>query len=163
MSVYIDPVEASHGLAKAAAAVVYAADAGRLGEALDRLKEALQHYELCRLVSPVPVYRPASQVPSDQRPDGDGSAAPDRRFRAALATVGWRVQNPAGLADLLIAVSIEVADQHEIPNSDPAVQLIASKVAAICGIAVDDDQVVDLIHECFRRSKQRDARSPLTA
>lgn len=163
MSVYIDPVEASHGLAKAAAAVVYAPDAGRLGEALDRLNEALQHYELCRLVSPVPVYRPASQVPSDRSPDGDASAAPDKRFRAALATVGWRVQNPAGLADLLIAISIDVADLHEIPNDDPAVQLIASKVAAVCGIAVDDDQVNDLIHECFRRSKQRDARSPLTA
>lgn len=163
MSVYIDPVEASHGLAKAAAAAVYAPDAEHLEEALDSLKRALEHYELCRLVSPIPVYRPASQASSDRSPDSDGSVAPDKRFRAALATVGWRVQNPAGLADLLIAISIDVADLHEVPNDDPAVQLVASKVAAVCGIAIDDDQVNDLIHECFRRSKQRDSRLPLTA
>lgn len=163
MSVYIDPVEASHGLAKAAAAVVYARDAECLGEALDRLNEALQHYELCRLVSPVPVYRPASQVPCDRNPHGDGSAAPDKRFLAALATVGWRAQNPAGLADLLIAICLEVADLHEIPNDDPAVQLVAIKVALVCGIAIDDDQFNTLIHECFRRSKQQDARSALIA
>jgi len=163
VSVYIDPVEASHGLAKAAAAVVYAPDTGHLGEVLGRLKAALQHYELCRLVSPVPIYRPASQVPCDRSPERNGCVAPDRRFRAALATVGWRVQNPAGLADLLIAISIDVADLHETPNDDPAVQLVASKVAAVCGIAIDGDQVNNLIHECFRRSKQRDSRSPLTA
>jgi xanthine dehydrogenase iron-sulfur cluster and FAD-binding subunit A len=160
---HVDPVEASLGLAKAAAAVVYAPDAGNLGDAMDRLNEALQHYELCRLVSPVPVYRPASQIPHDRSPDRNACVAPDKRFRAALATVGWRVQNPAGLADLLISISIDVADLHEIPNDDPAVQLVASKVAAVCGIAINDDQVNDLIHECFRRSKQRNSRSPLTA
>jgi xanthine dehydrogenase iron-sulfur cluster and FAD-binding subunit A len=159
---YVDPIEASLSLAKAAAAVVYAPDAGNLGDALDRLDEALQHYELCRLVSPVPAFRPASRE-CDQRPDDNGLIKPDKRFRAALATVDWRAQNPVGLADLLITVAIEVADLHEIPNHDPAVRLVASKVAAVCGITVDDDQVVDLIHECFRRSKQRDSRSALTA
>lgn len=161
---FVDPVEACHGLAKAAAAVVYAPNAGGLGDALDSLNEALQHYELCCLVSPIPEYRPASRRCScNLRPTGNGLAPPGRRFRAALTTVDWRAQNPMGLADLLISISIEVADLREIPNHDPAVQLVASKVAAVCGIAVDDDQVNDLIHECFRRSKQRDPRSPLTA
>lgn len=163
MSIYVDPVDACHGLAVAAATVVYAPDTGKLGDALDRLDEALQHYELCRLISPVPVYRPASRIPCNGSPDRNSCTEPDKRFRAALATVGWRVQNPAGLADLLIAISIDVADLHEIPNHDPAVRLVASKVAAVCGITVDDDQVVDLIHECFRRSKQPATRSCLTA
>ena len=162
MSMYVDPVEACHGLAKAAAAVVYAPDAGRLGDAMDRLNEALQHYELCRLVSPIPEYRPAGRGCSCHQ-KSNGLVSPDKRFQAALATVDWRAQNPVGLADLLIAISNEVTDLREIPNHDPAVRLIASKVAAVCGITVDDDQVVDLIHECFRRSKQRDTRSPLTA
>lgn len=154
---YVDPVEASHGLAKAAAAVVYVQDAGLLGDALDRLKEALQYYELCRLVSPVPTYRPASWPAGTTLPEAQD------RFQAALETVGWRAQNPVGLADLLITISMEVNDLHEIPNADPAARLVASKVAAVCGIAIDDDQVNDLIHECFRCSKQRNSRSPLTA
>lgn len=156
---YVDPVEASHGLAKAAAAVVYAQDAGQLGDALDRLKEALQYYELCRLVSPVPIYRPAGWRAGLRTTPPE----PRDRFRAALETVGWRAQNPVGLADLLIAISMEVHDLHEIPNDDPAARLVASKVAAVCGISIDDNQVNDLIHECFRCSKQRISRSPLTA
>lgn len=160
MSVYPDPVAASQSLAKAAAAVVYAPDAGKLGDALDRLSEALQHYELCRLVSPVPAYRPFGLICSCGR--SRASAGPDNRFKAALATVDWRAQNPMGLADLLIGIAIEVVDLREVPNADPAVRLIASKLAAACGIAVDDDQVVDLIHECFRRSKQRGPRTHLT-
>jgi hypothetical protein len=162
MSIYVDPVDACHGLAVAAATVVYAPDTGKLGDALDRLDEALQHYEICRLISPVPVYRPASRIPCNGSPDRNSCTEPDKRFRAALATVGWRVQNPAGLADLLIGIAIEVVDLREVPNADPAVRLIASKLAAACGIAVDDDQVVDLIHECFRRSKQRGPRTHLT-
>lgn len=161
--VYVDPVDASHTLAKAAAAVVYVSDAAGLGDALDRLKEAVQHCELCSLVSPVPTYRPASQRHLWGRErDGNCSAGPSGRFKAALSTVGWRVQNPAGLADLLMAIADELAGLHEIPNHDPAVQLVASKVASVCGITVDEDQVSDLINECFRRSKQRDSRSPVT-
>lgn len=163
MSVYVDPIEATHVLANAAAAVVYAPDAAGRGDALDRLKEAVQHYELCCLVSPVPEYRPASQRHScDRVLDENCSAGQSGRFKAALTTVGWRVQNPAGLADLLMAIANDVASLHEIPNDDPAVQLVASKVASVCGIAIDEDQVSDLINECFRRSKQRDTRSALT-
>lgn len=164
MTVYVDPVDASDVLAKAAADVVYAPNAGDLGDALGRLDEALQHYELCHLVSPVPEYRPALWRYAKSRTEGATVLTDDRRrFRAALTTVDWRARNPVGLADLLIAISLELADRHGIPNQDPSARLIASKIAEVCGIAVDQDQVADLIRECFRLSKERSSRQRRTA
>lgn len=164
MTVYVDPVDASHVLAKAAADVVYAPNAGDIGDALGRLDDALQHYELCCLVSPVPKYRPATWRDATFRFENSTVPSDDRqRFRAALATVDWRARSPVGLADLMIAISLEVADCHEIPNDDPAVRLIVGKMAEACGIAVDSDQVADLIRECFNRSKERSSRQRRTA
>jgi hypothetical protein len=153
MTIYVDPVEASHVLAQAAADVVYGAAKADIGEAIDRLRQAVEHYELTKLSSPVPAFRPYRRHRAPVMDERQTDKNQGHAYRAALTTVDWRAQNPAGLADLMIEMCCITAARHQIPNLDPAVMLVASKIATVCGLAVDDDHVAALIADVHRRSK----------
>lgn len=168
MSIYVDILDATHSLAVAAAAIIRQPVVGDLRDALDRLAQAVEQYELTELATPIPIFRPYQSCDCKRQctpatgPLDDNASRRTRRFRAALATVDWRAQSPAGLADLLISICADVTAEKQIPTFDPATILVASKIAAVCGLDVDDERVAELIHECFHRSKQGDSRSPLT-
>jgi hypothetical protein len=157
MNPFVDPIDAANVLAAAATQVVDRWAAGDLAGAVRGLSDALQYFENARSNDPEAPGREAVSEAFLEPPSSKPPRRPPRRFSAALEMIDTRAQNVPGIAHGIIAACVEVVAEHGMLTKDPAVRLLASQVAWICEIDIDNDVFAALLNECHRRSKDQAA------